>query len=77
MLDGQQYYQQFPDESPEGPEAPPRLLLSEELRVTLAVIEKELSAFIRSAEADDASVVADDDNLAPQDSAATRDSAAT
>ena len=44
MLDGQQYYSEFPDEEP-----PRRLLLSDELLVTLAAIEREISAFIRAA----------------------------
>ena len=44
MLDGQRYYSEFPDEEP-----PKRLLLSDELLVTLAAIEREISAFIRSA----------------------------
>jgi hypothetical protein len=44
MLDGQQYYAEFPDEQP-----PRRLLLSDELLVTLAAIEREISEFIGSA----------------------------
>jgi hypothetical protein len=45
MLDSQRYYAAMPnDES----ERLPRLLLSEELLVTLAAIEKEISAFIRA-----------------------------
>jgi hypothetical protein len=47
MLDGQQYYAEFPDEEP-----PRRLLLSDELLVTLAAIEREISAFIRAATKD-------------------------
>ena len=47
MLDGQRYFEEFPDEAPD---AMRRLLLSDELRVTLAAIEKELSAFMRGAE---------------------------
>ena len=43
MLDGQQYYSEFPDEEPERPK---RLLLSDELLVTLAAIEREISEFI-------------------------------
>jgi len=43
MLDGQRYFSEFPDEEPEQPG---RLLLSDELRVTLAAIEREISAFI-------------------------------
>jgi hypothetical protein len=48
MLDGQRYYSEFPDEEPERP----RLLLSEELLMTLAAIEREISAFIRAAATD-------------------------
>ena len=48
MLDGQRYYSEFPDEEPERP----RLLLSEELLMTLAAIEREISAFIRAATED-------------------------
>ena len=44
MLDGQCYFAEFPDEEP-----PRRLLLSEELLVSLAAIEREISAFIRAA----------------------------
>jgi hypothetical protein len=44
MLDGQRYFSEFPDEEP-----PRRLLLSDELLVTLAAIEREISAFIRAA----------------------------
>ncbi len=44
MLDGQRYFSEFPDEEP-----PRRLLLSDELLVTLAAIEREISAFIRTA----------------------------
>jgi len=44
MLDGQTYYSEFPDEEPEQLR---RLLVSEELLVTLAAIENEISAFIR------------------------------
>jgi len=47
MLDGQRYFSEFPDEEP-----PRRLLLSGELLVTLAAIEREISAFIRAASAD-------------------------
>jgi len=46
MLDGQQYYAEFPDEEPEQPK---RLLLSDELLVTLAAIEREISEFIGNA----------------------------
>ena len=46
MLDGQRYFSEFPDEEPEQPK---RLLLSDELLVTLAAIEREISAFIGSA----------------------------
>jgi hypothetical protein len=45
MLDGQQYYAEFPDEEP-----PRRLLLSDELLVTLAAIEREISEFIGAAD---------------------------
>jgi hypothetical protein len=44
MLDGQRYYSEFPDEEP-----PKRLLLSDELLVTLAAIEREISEFIDNA----------------------------
>ena len=44
MLDGQRYYAEFPDEEP-----PRRLHLSEELLVTLAAIEREISEFIGNA----------------------------
>jgi hypothetical protein len=44
MLDGQRYFSEFPDEEP-----PKRLLLSDELLVTLAAIEREISEFIGSA----------------------------
>ena len=43
MLDGQRYFSEFPDEEP-----PRRLLLSDELLVTLAAIEREISEFIGS-----------------------------
>ena len=43
MLDGQRYFSEFPDEEP-----PKRLLLSDELLVTLAAIEREISEFIGS-----------------------------
>jgi hypothetical protein len=46
MLDGQRYFSEFPDEEPEQPK---RLLLSDELLVTLAAIEREISAFIGEA----------------------------
>ncbi len=45
MLDGQRYYSEFPDEEP-----PRRLVLSDELMVTLAAIEREISEFIGNAE---------------------------
>ena len=45
MLDGQRYFAEFPDEEPEQPK---RLLLSDELLVTLAAIEREISEFIGS-----------------------------
>ena len=44
MLDGHRYYAEFPDEEP-----PRRLILSDELLVTLAAIEREISAFIGNA----------------------------
>lgn len=44
MLDGKRYFSEFPDEEPGQP---PRLVLSDELLVTLAAIEREISAFIR------------------------------
>ena len=53
MLDGQRYYSEFPDEEPEQPR---RLLLSDELLVTLAAIEKEISAFIRASTNDDENI---------------------
>jgi hypothetical protein len=43
MLDGRRYFSEFPDEEPEQPK---RMLLSDELLVTLAAIEREISAFI-------------------------------
>jgi len=46
MLDGQRYFSEFPDEEPEQPG---RLLLSDELLVTLAAIEREISEFIGNA----------------------------
>lgn len=46
MLDGQRYFTEFPDEEP-GPSG--RLFLSDELLMTLAAIEREISAFIRAA----------------------------
>jgi hypothetical protein len=46
MLDGRRYFSEFPDEEPEQPK---RLLLSDELLVTLAAIEREISAFIGDA----------------------------
>jgi hypothetical protein len=52
MLDGQRYYSEFPDEEP-----PRRLLLSDELLVTLAAIEREISAFIRTATEDTTSAI--------------------
>jgi hypothetical protein len=45
MLDGQRYFEEFPDEKPDQP---PRLVLSDELLVTLAAIEREISAFIQN-----------------------------
>lgn len=46
MLDGKRYFSEFPDEEPEQPQ---RLLLSDELLVTLAAIEREISEFIGDA----------------------------
>ena len=43
MLDGQRYFSEFPEEGPQR-----RLLLSDELLVTLAAIEKEISEFLRA-----------------------------
>ena len=43
MLDGNRYYLEFPDEEPERLG---KVLLSEELLLTLAAIEREISAFI-------------------------------
>jgi hypothetical protein len=51
MLDGQRYFSEFPDEEP-----PKRLRLSNELLVTLAAIEREISAFIGEAANADGSV---------------------
>jgi len=47
MLDGQRYFSEFPDEEPGQPK---RLRLSDELLVTLAAIEREISEFIGAAE---------------------------
>jgi hypothetical protein len=47
MLDGQRYFAEFPDEEPQQPK---RLLLSDELLVTLAAIEREISDFISQVE---------------------------
>jgi hypothetical protein len=47
MLDGQRYYAEFPDEEPEQPK---RLRLNDELLVTLAAIEREISDFIGAAD---------------------------
>ncbi|MCC6889313.1 MAG: hypothetical protein IT536_12330 [Hyphomicrobiales bacterium] len=49
MLDGQRYFSEFPDEEPSQPRPLARLLLSDELLVTLAAIEREISAFISEA----------------------------
>ena len=49
MLDGQRYFSEFPDEEPEQPK---RLLLTDELLVTLAAIEREISEFIGGASGD-------------------------
>jgi hypothetical protein len=43
LLDGQRYFSEFPDEEPRR-----WLLLSDELLVTLAAIEKEISEFLRA-----------------------------
>ena len=45
MLDGQRYFSEFPDEEPEQPK---RLLQIDEMLVTLAAIEREISEFIGS-----------------------------
>ncbi len=42
MLDGQRYFSEFPEEEQSG-----RMLLSEELRLTLAAIEREISEYIQ------------------------------
>ena len=49
MLDGQRYFAEFPDENTDQP---PRLVLSDELLVTLAAIEREISAFIQQVSED-------------------------
>jgi hypothetical protein len=54
MLDGSRYYAEFPDEEPEREG---RLLMSEELLVTLVAIEKEISAFIRAGDGEERKVV--------------------
>jgi hypothetical protein len=54
MLDGQRYFAEFPDEEPGEPR---RLLLSEELLVSLAAIEREISAFIRDVSSDPTDVI--------------------
>jgi hypothetical protein len=54
MLDGQRYFSEFPDEEPEQPK---RLLLSDELLVTLAAIEREISEFIGNATGDKSDIV--------------------
>jgi hypothetical protein len=54
MLDGQRYFSEFPDEEPEQPG---RLRLSDELLVTLAAIEREISAFIGSASGDKSDII--------------------
>lgn len=54
MLDGQRYFSEFPDEEPGQPD---RLLLSDELLVTLAAIEREISAFIGKAAGDPGNAV--------------------
>ena len=54
MLDGQRYFSEFPDEEPEQPK---RLLLSDELLVTLAAIEREISEFIGSVSGDKSNII--------------------
>jgi hypothetical protein len=54
MLDGQRYFSEFPDEEPEQPG---RLRLSDELLVTLAAIEREISAFIGNATGDKSDII--------------------
>ncbi|HZO48425.1 MAG TPA: hypothetical protein VFB68_21250 [Xanthobacteraceae bacterium] len=54
MLDGQRYFSEFPDEEPEQPK---RLLLSDELLVTLAAIEREISEFIGDASDDKSNAI--------------------
>lgn len=74
MLDGKRYFAEFPDEdSGMGPQGA-KLLLSNELMVTLAAIEKELSAFIRR-EANAGAVAALGDR--EHDSVPSRNSAET
>jgi hypothetical protein len=46
MLNGKRYFSEFPDEDPGQM---PRLVMSDELLVTLAAIEREISAFMRGA----------------------------
>lgn len=55
MLDGQRYFAEFPDEKPDQP---PQLMLSDELLVTLAAIEREISAFIREVSDETADTIA-------------------
>jgi hypothetical protein len=57
MLDGQRYFAEFPDEEPQQPK---RLLLSDELLVTLAAIEREISDFISQVENNTAGAVSGD-----------------
>jgi hypothetical protein len=72
MLDGQRYFAEFPDEVPEASDLPRKLLLSDELRVTLAAIEKELSDFMRGAgRAGGVSAADHNDSVSPRDSAET------
>jgi hypothetical protein len=57
MLNGQRYFAEFPDEEPQQPK---RLLLSDELLVTLAAIEREISDFISQVENNTAGAVSGD-----------------
>lgn len=58
MLDGQRYFSEFPEEERSG-----RMLLSEELRHTLAVIEREISEYIQEVAA--AAAAADKNGCPP------------
>jgi hypothetical protein len=64
MLDGQRYFGEFPDEEPKEAR---RLLLSEELLVSLAAIEREISAFIRAASGETSGKIGANANAKPKD----------